>query len=53
MSDESVLSVSGLGRLEYTCKYYMAYAERVQEKAKELTKIGILIMLRFNIDFVF
>ena len=40
MADESVLSVPGLGKLDYTQKHYMTYAAKVQEKAKELSQIG-------------
>ena len=36
MADESVLAVPGLGRLEYTLKYYLTYAKKVQTKAKQL-----------------
>ena len=40
MADESVLSVPNLGKLDYTQKHYLAYAGKVQEKAKELNKLG-------------
>ena len=42
MADESVLSVPGLGKLDYTQKHYMAYAAKVQEKAKELSELGTI-----------
>lgn len=32
MADESVLSVPGLGKLEYNLKHYMCYVAKVQEK---------------------
>ena len=41
MADESVLAVPGLGKLDYTQKHYLAYAEKIQEKSKELSKLGL------------
>ena len=43
MADEAVLSVPDLGKLDYTQKYYMAYASKVQEKAKQLSTLGIIL----------
>ena len=42
MADEAVLSVPDLGKLDYTQKHYMAYASKVQEKAKQLSTLGII-----------
>ena len=41
MADEAVLSVPDLGKLDYTQKHYLAYASKIQEKAKELSTLGI------------
>ena len=40
MADESVLSVPGLGKLDYTLKHYMTYANEIQVKAKALNRLG-------------
>ena len=43
MSDESALSVPGigrLGRLRYTLKEYLTYAQRLQDRAEELRRLG-------------
>lgn len=40
MADEAVLGVPDLGKLEYTQKHYISYASKVQEKAKELNRLG-------------
>ena len=39
MADESVLSIPGLGKLEYNIKHYMAYAVKTREKVKELNEL--------------
>ena len=41
MADGAVLSVPDLGKLDYTQKHYLAYASKIQEKAKELSTLGI------------
>jgi hypothetical protein len=43
MADEAVLSVPDLGKLDYTQKHYIAYASKIQDKAKELATLGIVI----------
>ena len=40
MADESVLSVPGLGKLEYNLKHYMRYVEKIQEKVDILNAAG-------------
>lgn len=40
MADESVLAVPELGKLEYNLKHYLAYAKKVQTKARQLNKLG-------------
>lgn len=40
MADEAVLSVPGLGKMDYTLKHYMAYASKLQDKVKELNASG-------------
>ncbi len=40
MADEAVLSVPDLGKLDYTQKHYLAYASKIQDKAKQLTTLG-------------
>lgn len=42
MADEAVLSVPDLGKLDYTQKHYMEYASKIQEKAKQLSILGIV-----------
>lgn len=44
MADESVLAVPGLGKLEYTLKQYLAYAQKIQAKTKQLnSKISLFV----------
>ena len=45
MADESVLAVPGTGKLDYTQKHYLAYAEQIKEKANELSKLGLFATL--------
>ena len=40
MADEAMLSVPGLGKLDYTLKHYMAYASKLQDKVKQLNALG-------------
>ncbi|KAF9972347.1 hypothetical protein BGZ73_004558 [Actinomortierella ambigua] len=40
MADETMESVPGLGTIAYTVPYYMKFADKVIEKAKELQKKG-------------
>lgn len=40
MADEAVLSVPGLGKLEYNMKHYMSYTSRIQDKVDELNESG-------------
>ena len=42
MADEAVLSVPDLGKLDYTQKHYLAYASKIQDKAKQLTTLGTI-----------
>ena len=44
MADESVLSVPGLGKLDYNLRHYLLYAKKVEEKAKELSGTGDQIL---------
>jgi len=36
MADESMLSVPGLGKIEYNLKYFMSYAAKIQDKVEQL-----------------
>lgn len=40
MADEAVLSVPGLGKLEYNLRHYMNYVSRIQEKVVTLNQSG-------------
>jgi hypothetical protein len=51
MADEAVLSVPGLGKMEYNLKHYMAYANKLREKVKLLNKSGMCCPL-FALCFV-
>ena len=42
MADEAVLSIPDLGKLDYTQKHYLAYASKIQDKAKQLTTLGTI-----------
>lgn len=43
MADEAVLSVPNLGKLDYTQKHYMAFASKIQEKAREVSTLGMYV----------
>ncbi len=40
MADESVLSVPGLGKLEYNLKHYMSYVTKIQDTVAGLNESG-------------
>ena len=44
LADESAAAVSGLGKVDYTMAYYLDYAKRVCEKAKELDNEGLCVV---------
>jgi hypothetical protein len=41
LADESAVAVFGPGKLNYTMPYYLDYAKRVCEKAKQLDDKGL------------
>ena len=43
MADESAQAVPGLERLNYSLKQYMAYATELQQKARQLSRMGQLV----------
>ncbi len=42
MADEAVMSVPELGKIDYTLKYFLGYARKVQEKVKQLNLLGTI-----------
>ncbi len=40
MADEAVLSVPGLGKLDYTLRHYLAYTGALREKVSQLNELG-------------
>lgn len=45
LADESAAAVPDLGRVDYTLPYYLQYAKRVCDKARELSNEGYLYCL--------
>lgn len=39
MADEAVLAVPDLGKLDYSLKQYLKYAQKIREKAAELNAL--------------
>ena len=39
MADEAVLAVPNLGKLDYTLKHYLKYAQKMKEKAHQLSAL--------------
>ena len=46
MADESTMAVSGIGKLDYTLKQYLHYADAICSKAQELNTLGIHSLTR-------
>lgn len=39
MADEAVLAVPDLGKLDYTLKHYLKYAQKMRDKATQLNAL--------------
>lgn len=48
MADEAVLAVPNLGKLDYTLKHYLKYAQKMKEKANQLSALRELMPSLFN-----
>ncbi len=42
MADEAVLAVPELGKLDYTLRHYLSYADALKDKTRQLNELGIL-----------